>query len=211
MLEALNLECVRGDRQLFARLSFGVHPGQIVHLSGENGSGKTSLLRILCGLHTPSAGAVHWHGRPIDSIRDEYHRDLVFVGHLNGVKDELTPLENLAITGALSGAAVSPDKLLEALRTFGVAACADLPVRYLSQGQRRRASLARLALSAAVPLWILDEPFNALDAAAVSRLQRLLSAQAASGGMVILTSHLDLAIDGIAVQRLALDRHGHTA
>jgi heme exporter protein A len=211
MLEVLNLECVRGERQLFAGLCFGIRPGEIVHLAGRNGSGKTSLLRILCGLHTASAGSVHWKGRPINAIRDEYHRDLVFVGHLNGLKDELSPLENLSISGMLAGTATDADRLHGALRAFGVDTCADLPVRHLSQGQRRRVSLARLALSGASPLWILDEPFNALDTAAVARLQRLLAAHATAGGMVIVTSHLELAIDGVAVKKLDLDLRGQPA
>jgi heme exporter protein A len=211
MLEARDLECVRGERQLFTGLSFVVAPGQFVHLSGQNGSGKTSLLRMLCGLHSASAGSVLWKGRSVASVRDEYNRELAFVGHLNGAKDELTPLENLAIAATLAGIDAAPGQLLDALDAFGIASCADQPVRYLSQGQRRRVSLARLGLSARVPLWILDEPFNALDATAVARFQRLLAAHVSSGGMVILTSHLELAIDGIEVRRLDLDRHGRAA
>ena len=207
MLEALNIECVRGERQLFTDLSFTVSTGQLLHVSGVNGSGKTSLLRILCGLHTPYAGSVRWKGRPISSLDEDYHRNLAYVGHLNGVKDELTPLENLAIatTLTLADRPVDTDRLLAALDTFGVSACADLPVRYLSQGQRRRVSLARLALSSSMPLWILDEPFNALDAAAVAQLRQLLAVHVGAGGMVVLTTHLDVAIEGVALQHLNLD------
>ena len=207
MLEALNIECVRGERQLFTDLSFTVSTGQLLHVSGVNGSGKTSLLRILCGLHTPYAGSVRWKGRPISSLDEDYHRNLAYVGHLNGVKDELTPLENLAIatTLTLADRPVDTDRLLAALDTFGVSACADLPVRYLSQGQRRRVSLARLALSSSMPLWILDEPFNALDAAAVAQLRQLLVVHVGAGGMVVLTTHLDVAIEGVALQHLNLD------
>ncbi len=211
MLEADNLECVRGERRLFSGLSFGIGPGELVHLSGENGSGKTSLLRILCGLHTPSAGTVRWRGRSITATDDEYHRELVFIGHLNGIKDELTPLENLAIADTLAGAAPDEGQLLGALGSCGVAACADLPARHLSQGQRRRVALARLALSEATPLWILDEPFNALDTAAVAQVQALLVKHVLTGGMVILTSHLELAIDGARVRQIDLDQQRRPA
>ncbi len=211
MLEALDLECVRGERRLFSGLSFTVSSGQLVHLSGENGSGKTSLMRILCGLHTPYNGSVRWKGRPIASLDEDYHRDLVYVGHLNGIKDELTPLENLAIATTLSGISADADRRFDALSAFGVAACADLPVRYLSQGQRRRVALSRLALADDRPLWILDEPFNALDSAAVAQLRQLLSAHVGGGGMVVLTTHLDLAVEGVETQGLNLDLHGSAA
>jgi heme exporter protein A len=211
MLEALDLECVRGERRLFSGLSFTVSAGQLVHLSGENGSGKTSLMRILCGLHTPYSGSVRWKGRPVASLDEDYHRDLVYVGHLNGIKDELTPLENLAIATTLSGISADAGRRFDALSAFGVSACADLPVRYLSQGQRRRVALSRLALSDDRPLWILDEPFNALDSAAVAQLRQLLAAHVGGGGMVVLTTHLDLAVEGVETHGLNLDLHGSTA
>lgn len=211
MLEGLELECVRGERRLFSGLSFTLSAGQLLHLSGENGSGKTSLMRILCGLHTPHAGAVRWKGRPIASLDQNYHRDLAYIGHLNGIKDDLTPLENLAVAATLAGMTVGADRLLGALFTFGVSACADLPLRYLSQGQRRRVALARLALSQTRPLWVLDEPFNALDSAAVTQLRNLLAAHVGAGGMVVLTTHFDLALKGVQTRGLDLDHHRSAA
>ncbi len=205
MLEALRIECVRGERRLFHDLSFSVGRGQLVHVSGTNGRGKTSLLRILCGLHTPYSGSVHWKGSPIGSTAEEFHRDLCYVGHLNGMKEELTPLENLVISTTLAGARANETLLLAALDTFGIEDCADLPVRHLSQGQRRRVALARLALASASPLWILDEPFNALDSAAVVKLQRLLAKHVQAGGMIVMTTHLDLAIEGVEPLHLNLD------
>ncbi len=211
MLEALNIECVRGERQLFSGLSFAVTKGQLVHVSGTNGSGKTSLLRILCGLHAPYSGSVSWKGTPIASVAEEFHRNLCYIGHLSGVKDELTPLENLAISSTLAGTHIDPGHLLASLEQFGIAHCADLPARYLSQGQRRRVALARLALAHASPLWVLDEPFNALDTAAVAQLRQLLAEHVREGGMIVLTTHLDVAIEGVDPQHLNLDRQRESA
>src|SRR5450759_3733293 len=200
MLEARQLECTRGERRLFRELSFRLGRGQLLRVAGANGSGKTSLLRIMCGLLTPSAGELRWRGRPIRAEREEYSRNLVFIGHLNALKDDLTALENLQVGAALAG-------MLAGLDRFGVAHCAELPAKVLSQGQRRRVALARLALSPAVPLWILDEPFSALDVGAVMELERLLSAHLASGGMVVLTTHQEVQVVAHAVLRVDLDAH----
>jgi heme exporter protein A len=207
MLEARQLECTRGDRRLFSGLGFRVGRGQLLRVAGANGSGKTSLLRIMCGLVAPSAGELRWRGRSIRAEREEYSRNLVFIGHLNALKDDLTALENLQVAAALAGMSAEPKRMLAGLDAFGVAHCAELPAKVLSQGQRRRVALSRLALSAAVPLWILDEPFSALDVAAVMELERLLAAHLAAGGMVVLTTHQEVQVVAHAVLLVDLDAH----
>jgi len=207
MLEARQLECTRGERRLFRGLSFRLGRGQLLRVAGANGSGKTSLLRIMCGLLAPSAGELRWQGQPIRAQREEYCRSLVFIGHLNALKDDLTALENLQVAAALGGMPADAARMLAGLDRFGVAHCAELPAKVLSQGQRRRVALARLALSPAVPLWILDEPFSALDVGAVVELERLLGAHLASGGMVVLTTHQEVQVVAHAVLRVDLDAH----
>ncbi len=189
MLRAADLDCARGGRVLFRGLSLAVEPGALVRIAGGNGRGKTSLLRILCGLLTPEAGAVTWEGQPIRALREEYSRRLVYLGHAPAVKDELTAEENLAIAGTLGGRRFSGDSVREALGRFGVPE--SRPVGRLSQGQRRRAALARLALCADAPLWLLDEPLAALDERAAALVESLVSAHAARGGMVVFTTHQD--------------------
>ena len=207
MLEARQLECTRGERRLFSALSFRLGAGQMLRVAGANGSGKTSLLRILCGLLAPSAGELRWRGQSIRAEREEYSRNLAFIGHLNALKDDLTAQENLQVAAALGGMPSDAERMLAALDRFGVAHCAQLPTKILSQGQRRRVALARLALSPAVPLWILDEPFSALDVGAVAELERLLAAHLASGGMVVLTTHQEVQLLAHAVLRIDLDVH----
>jgi heme exporter protein A len=150
---------------------------------------------------------LRWQGRSIRTEREEYSRNLVFIGHLNALKDDLTALENLRFAAALGGLPADREHALAGLDRFGVAHCAELPAKVLSQGQRRRVALARLALSPKVPLWILDEPFSALDVAAVSELERLLAAHIVSGGMVVLTTHQEVQVVTHAVLRVDLDLH----
>lgn len=207
MLEARQLECTRGDRRLFSGLNFTLGRGQLLRVAGANGSGKTSLLRIMCGLVAPSAGEMRWQGRSIRSEREEYSRNLVYIGHLNALKDDLTALENLQVAAALGGKPADAGRMLAGLDRFGVEHCAELPAKVLSQGQRRRVALARLALAPAVPLWILDEPFSALDVAAVMELEGLLASHLASGGMVVLTTHQEVQVVAHAVLRVDLDLH----
>jgi len=207
MLEARQLECTRGERRLFHELSFRLGRGQLLRVAGANGSGKTSLLRIMCGLLAPSAGELRWRGQPIRAEREEYSRNLVFIGHLNALKDDLTALENLQIVAALGGMSTESGRMLAGLERFGVAHCAELPTKVLSQGQRRRVALARLALTPAVPLWILDEPFSALDVGAVAELERLLAAHLKADGMVVLTTHQEVQVVAHAVLRVDLDAH----
>ena len=191
MLEVTDLECVRGERMLFSGVSFALRGGKLLRVAGANGSGKTSLLRIVCGLLAPTRGEVRWQGGNIRSLREEYWQQLLYVGHANAIKDDLTAAENLVVAGALAGIPVSGEQARHALRRLGLAGCEALPARVLSQGQRRRVALARLALGEALPLWVLDEPFAALDAAAVDCVRGLITRQLARGAAVMLATHQD--------------------
>ena len=191
MLEAIDLECVRGERTLFSGLGFTLRGGELLRVAGANGSGKTSLLRIACGLHAPERGVVRWHGGDIRSLREEYWQRLVYIGHASAVKDDLTAAENLTISCAVAGFRVNAGQTHAALERLGLSGCESLPARVLSQGQRRRVVLARLALSGAAPLWVLDEPFTALDAEAVACVEALILQQLARGAAVLLTTHQD--------------------
>jgi heme exporter protein A len=204
MLEAVDLQCVRGERTLFSGLDFTLERGALLRVAGANGSGKTSLLRILCGLTPPAHGEVRWEGTNIRALKEDYATQLVYIGHANALKDDLTARENLLISSELAGVDTSAQHASDALERFGVGMCAMLPARVLSQGQRRRTALARLVLSSAVPLWVLDEPFTALDVAAVENLQALISAHLARGGSIVLTTHQEVAIAAANARRLDL-------
>lgn len=203
MLEVNNLECIRGDRSLFSELGFSLDAGELLHLQGHNGSGKTTLLRTLCGLIAPSAGAVNWNAKNIRRQREEFASEMLFLGHLNGLKDDLTAVENLRILCQLDGLAIGDEVLWQVLEKMGLYGHEDLPVRVLSQGQKRRVSLARLLLSKS-PLWLLDEPFTALDKAAVEFLQTVIADHIKQGGLVILTTHQDVALTTGEVKQLRL-------
>jgi len=203
MLTAIDLACVRGDRRLFAHLGFTLESGGRLHVTGENGSGKTSLLRMLCGLSPAEAGEIRWQGEPIARQGDEYRRALLYLGHHNALKEELTALENLRTTAALSGVAVEDAEGVEFLGRVGLAGREELPVRFLSQGQKRRVALSRLLWSTA-PLWVLDEPFVALDSAAVNWLADIVGSHLSAGGMAVLTSHQEVEIAAGKAQTLRL-------
>ena len=177
LLIATGLACRRGGRLLFESLDLAAERGQIVWLRGANGSGKTSLLRLLAGLVAPDAGQVRCAGTRI------------YIAHANALKDDLTVIEALAFLARLQGCEASPASLLGALRRLGLEPRRDAPVRTLSQGQRRRVALARLALEPTASLWLLDEPFDALDGDGITTLAELLQAHAACGGAAVLTSH----------------------
>jgi heme exporter protein A len=197
MLEVAGLECVRQQRVLFAGLNFSLQGGELLRIAGANGSGKTSLLRILCGLLSPQAGEVRWNGAPIQGLREEYARHIVYLGHAPAVKDDLSAEENLAITCRLAGMRVAAEAVRDALARFGLSGAAL--VKKLSQGQRRRAALARLWLSASVPLWLLDEPFTALDTTGVAMLRGLIEGHIGRGGAVVYSTHQD---PGMAATRV---------
>ena len=204
MLEATDLRCVRGNRMLFSGLNFALRGGELLRVAGVNGSGKTSLLRILCGLLAPAEGEVRWRGETIRALGEEYCRELLYIGHANAVKDELTPMENLMVACTLAGMNNGKTEVGDALCRLGLAGYEDLPVKVLSQGQRRRVALARLALSAALPLWIVDEPFIALDADAVEEVQALIAEHVARGAAVVLTTHQEVEITAVLKQRIVL-------
>lgn len=206
-LHAERLACERGGLRLFSDVSLTLRPGGLLRVRGANGSGKTTLLRTLAGLTRPVEGRIRWNEAEVDA---EFHRHMLFIGHAPALKDELTVLENLAfslrlsaVSGA-SGPAVGEDEIRAALERLGIAHLANLPARYLSQGQRRRTSLARLPLSKRIPLWLLDEPFAALDTAGIDRLAALCAEHLAEGGLVVLTSHQDVDIACAAPQSLDL-------
>jgi heme exporter protein A len=192
--------CVRGGRTLFAGLDCAVAAGQLLRVQGANGAGKTSLLRMLCGLLPPAQGRILWRGESIADLAEDFGRELVYLGHAAALKDDLNATENLLIACQLGGLAVAPAAARAALQHAGLSGRDRVPARQLSQGQRRRVALARLALAAAAPLWVLDEPFNALDTAAAAWLGGLVTQQLGRGGVVVLTSHQPLALDGLAGQ-----------
>lgn len=193
-LQAQGLECVRGNRLLFRGLDFHLNGGDLIQIEGANGCGKTSLLRILAGLSPPHGGEVRWRGRNIQKQRAHYCSELAYLGHHAGVKAELTALENLHIAALLrnSRPPADPYGILERIGLYGYE---DVPVSTLSAGQRQRIALARLLIHP-VSLWILDEPFTSLDAHGVALAQELLEEQIGTGGMVVLTSHQPLRIQG---------------
>jgi len=203
MLEVIGLECRRGDRRLFSGLDLALEPGTLLHVRGRNGSGKTTLLRTLCGLFTPEAGEVRWRGESIRALAEDYRRELLYFGHLNGIKSDLTGIENLSIAARLDGDPVGIDDVWQALARIGLRGFEDLPTRMLSQGQKKRVALARLILSRA-RLWVLDEPFTALDVEAVALLQGLIAEHVAGGGLAVLTTHQDVPLTSGQVARLDL-------
>jgi heme exporter protein A len=203
VLQASDLDCRRGGRALFRGLSFALDGGELLRVAGENGSGKTTLLKILAGLLEPDAGGVRWRGQPIRRLREEYARNLVYLGHAPAVKGELTAAENLAVACTLGGLSPAPQALRDALARYGLPGD-GIPVRKLSQGQRRRAALARLLLSASAPLWLLDEPFAALDAAAARLTEELIGRHVAGGGAVVYTTHQEASIEALVQRRVEL-------
>jgi heme exporter protein A len=197
LLDVNKLACVRGGRTLFSGVTTQLPAGHVLRVHGLNGAGKTSLLRILCGLLTPEEGEVRWQGVRISSLREAYARKLIYLGHAAALKDDLSPLENLTVSCTLAGAAVSERQARKALSDAGLRGCEHLMVSRLSQGQRRRSALARLALGFGAPLWVLDEPFNALDVSATQWLAGLIRDHVHAAGMVVLTSHQEVPLDGL--------------
>nr|SPS06723.1 heme exporter subunit; ATP-binding component of ABC superfamily [Candidatus Nitrotoga fabula] len=203
MLEISNLACNRGDHLLFSDLNFSISAGQLLQVQGANGSGKTSLLRTLCGLVIPAMGEIKWRGQDIHELDEKFYAEMIYLGHSNAIKDELNAVENLRISAGLAGCKLDDKQIIAALRRMGLRGREMLPVRVLSQGQCRRVALTRLLLIN-VSLWILDEPLTALDVSAVGLMQELIGEHLANKGMVIYTTHQPLEVAGVETQRLAL-------
>lgn len=199
--EGIGLACRRGDRVVFAGLDFRLAPGQALVLRGPNGSGKSSLLRLMAGLSRPEAGRLEWAGGPVAADREAHAGRLHYVGHLDAIKPALTVFENLAFWASLRGSAASRAGLAAALGRVNLARLADAPARFLSAGQRRRLTLARLLASPSV-LWLLDEPSVGLDDASLLVLEAMLAEHRAGGGMVALATHTAVALPGANELRL---------
>ncbi len=208
-LQARNLSCERDGRMLFRDLDLAIGPGELVRIEGPNGSGKTTLLKILSGQLGDYEGDLYWGDAPLSRVRDAFLSNLVYLGHATGIKTALTALENLAWYQALAGETGSEAARLAALREVGLAGFEDLPVAQLSAGQQRRVALARLELTPR-PLWVLDEPFTAIDKAGVMALEQRLHDHVARGGSVLLTTHHDLAAQG-TLRRIRLGGGGEHA
>ncbi len=202
-LEVKKLFCERDERVLFANFSLQVNAAEVVQIIGQNGSGKTTLLRILCGLSDAYTGDILWQGSALDDVRDAYYQAMLYVGHLAGVKGALTPEENLRWMMQLDKG-LNKCSIMDALQQIGLFGFEDVPCHSLSAGQQRRVGLARLYLSSA-PLWILDEPFTALDKKGVREKEALIANHVHEGGSVILTTHHDLMIPGKTVRPINLD------
>ncbi len=199
ILQASGLSCIRDDRVLFSELTFTLNVGQVLLLEGKNGSGKTSLLRILCGFREPDAGQICWCGECISD--SQYYADMAYIGHLDGIKKELTVFENLSVALALGRPGQYP--LSDALVRVQLSGYEDVLVQALSAGQKRRLSLARLLVTQN-RLWILDEPFTSLDKQGIKLTEILMTEHTASGGLIVLTSHHDLNLPAVDVQRIHL-------
>ncbi len=203
MLQGISLACVRGDRELFKDINFSLEAGGLMQVRGPNGSGKTSLLRMLCGLSNPAAGEILWSGTSIRDLNGDYFAAMTYIGHLSGTKDDLTVIENLQISSALAGFEINDAQASEALEYMGLGGREVLPVKVLSQGQRRRVALARL-LVCKTSLWILDEPLVALDVLAVKLIQELLEQHLKQGGMVVMTTHQEIDLTATSTTQLHL-------
>ena len=196
MFSVSNLSCSKGDKRLFSGVSFTLQPGQWLHLEGDNGVGKTSLLRLACGLSALEDGEITWNHQPVVQNPEAFRADLAYLGHQLALKEDLTPMENLRADAAVAGRPLKPEDALKALVQLGLRGREHLPVRVLSQGQKRRTALARLLVSPA-KLWVLDEPFVALDTAAQNALTQIINGHLAHQGMVLLTSHQAVSLGGV--------------
>jgi heme exporter protein A len=190
------LGCSKGGRQLFKDVDCRLQAGQWLSVAGANGVGKTSLLRMVCDLAPADSGDILWNDTPVKLQRDSYRQDLCYLGHLNALQESMSVIENLAFTQALAGSAPTARHMQAVLTRFGLRGRSQQLVRHLSQGQKRRVALSRLALSAA-RLWVLDEPYVAMDEAGIQLLADLIASHLDQGGLAVLTSH----------QKVPLGRH----
>ncbi len=203
MLEVSNLTAIRDERVLFENLQFEIKPGELVQIEGRNGTGKTTLLRIVTGLGDREEGIIKWKGEEVEKSRDVFHQDLLFLGHQTGVKRELTALENLRFYQSIQNNRSSDEEIFTALTQVGLAGREDVPVAQLSAGQQRRVALARLWLSKQI-LWILGEPLTAIDKQGVKVLESLFASHADNGGIVVLTTHQDMFSDSPKLRKIKL-------
>ena len=195
LLSAHNLSCVKRDRVLFEKLALSVNGAELLYIKGPNGAGKTSLLRILVGLSEAACGEVHFEGETISAVRDKYHAQLVYFGHKPGLNQNLTALENLHYWCLQHGHSYSQSQYYHLLESLGLVGLEELPVANLSAGQQRRVALARLWLKPQATLWVLDEPFTALDVQGISLLKARIMQHLQAQGAVIMTSHQSLQLD----------------
>lgn len=202
LLTASGVQCYRGDRLLFSDLNLELSAGEALQVHGANGSGKTTLLRILCGLTLPTEGDIRWRGQSITASSRDFFSECLYVGHMDGVKLELTPVENLRFARALGGEP-SDEPLEELLGRVELAGFEDVPARKLSAGQRRRVALARL-LATKATLWLLDEPFTSLDKTGTGVMESFLDTHLARGGSALFSSHHPVRITSCATRELHL-------
>lgn len=201
-LNVYQLSCERGYRELFEDLNFELLPGEILHIKGENGTGKTSLLRILAGLAQPVSGDVSFEGYHCAKYRNEYNEQIAFMGHKLGIKLELSPIENIRSYCEL-GRQCSLDQIMDVLEKVGLYGFEDMYCNQLSAGQKRRVALAQIILSQA-KLWILDEPFTSLDVVGIAYFLQVIEQHVCQGGMILLTTHQEVDLEQCVIKYLQL-------
>lgn len=202
MLSVHNLACQRGGRELFSGINFELNPGELLYIRGANGTGKTTLLRSVCGLTQPENGEIHWNKQGITSQATEFHQQLCYLGHRNGLHPELSPFENLLTDADLHPSSSDAD-ISAAIDAAGIKEKTDVPVKYLSQGQQRRVALSKCLVRNS-KLWVLDEPFTALDDKAIDWFVSVIAMHLENSGMVLLTTHQETAVNAHVTREVML-------
>jgi len=202
-LFAEGLSCLRNEQLLFKEINFNLSSGEVLQIEGTNGSGKTSLLRILCGLAIPEEGKVSWNNQDIQDTRSQYLQDMHYIGHANGIKAELTPIENLVVAQSLTNT-IGASSCRDALAQMEIEELADVPVRKLSSGQRRRVALSRLLISEA-RLWLVDEPFTSLDDGGRLLVKKMFETHASAGGLAVIVTHDSLELPSIPFKKITFN------